>query len=314
MNTELLKRLYSQFSQYESWLNKQALSVHTKRAYRSRINHFLVFLATAGVDYSEVLEDAQTRRRAVDDYKRHLQQEVNATSATINTTLSSIDYFCKFLGVEPVGVSREAALRQTRQALTAEEQERFLAAVQRARFSKYRALAHLLLYTGIRLGECAALNVEDVSTDSSPPSISIRSSRKNRSRSIALNHTTAAALGEWLSERAALSGGASDEAVFVNRQGKRISSAGLDLVIRKLGQAAHLELSAQVLRCTCLMGLLLAGNDLRLVARIGGHKRLETTRRYCLPSITICQEDGLTERVDDDLRETKQAPTDCNIL
>jgi integrase/recombinase XerC len=39
-----------------------------------------------------------------------------------------------------------------------------------------------------------------------------------------------------------------------------------------------------VLRHTCLTSLVRSGNDLVLVAEIAGHKRLETTRRYSLPS------------------------------
>jgi site-specific recombinase XerD len=39
------------------------------------------------------------------------------------------------------------------------------------------------------------------------------------------------------------------------------------------------------LRHTCLTNLVRRGSDLVLVAEIAGHKRLETTRRYSLPSI-----------------------------
>jgi site-specific recombinase XerD len=46
-----------------------------------------------------------------------------------------------------------------------------------------------------------------------------------------------------------------------------------------------LDLSAHVLRHTCLTNLVRRGNDLVLVAEIAGHKRLETTRRYSLPSV-----------------------------
>ena len=56
-------------------------------------------------------------------------------------------------------------------------------------------------------------------------------------------------------------------------------------MIRQLGQDANLELSAHVLRHTCLTNLVRGGNDLVLVAEIAGHKRLETTRRYSLPSL-----------------------------
>jgi site-specific recombinase XerD len=56
------------------------------------------------------------------------------------------------------------------------------------------------------------------------------------------------------------------------------------LIIRRIGADAHLELSAHMLRHNCLTNLVRHGNDLVLVAEIAGHKRLETTRRYSLPS------------------------------
>jgi site-specific recombinase XerD len=66
---------------------------------------------------------------------------------------------------------------------------------------------------------------------------------------------------------------------------QRLSARAIDLVIRRIGVDARLELSAHVLRHTCLTNLVHGGNDLVLVAEIAGHKRLETIRRYCLPSI-----------------------------
>jgi site-specific recombinase XerD len=39
-----------------------------------------------------------------------------------------------------------------------------------------------------------------------------------------------------------------------------------------------------VLRHTCVTNLVRSGNDLVLVAELAGHRRLETTLRYSLPS------------------------------
>ena len=290
MNAELLKSLYAQFVEYDAWLNKQALSMHTKRAYKSRLNHFLVFLATSNLDYSKVLTDARARSQAVTNYREYLLEDLGSSPTSINTTLSSIDHFYKFLGLEATGVIREEKRRGSPRALTGEEQARLLWTVERLAAKKHRALGLILIHTGIQLGECAALNVEDISLQSGQPSITINSNRKNRSRCIALNESTATALREWLTERAATFRKNSDRAVFLNPRGKRITTAGLDLIIRKIGQSARLDLSAQVIRHTCLMTLLLKGNDVRRVARISGHKRLETTRRYCLPTITLLEE------------------------
>ena len=75
-----------------------------------------------------------------------------------------------------------------------------------------------------------------------------------------------------------------DGALFVGRQGGRLTARSIDRVVRKIGALAGLDLSAHVLRHTCVTNLVRAGNDLVLVAELAGHRRLETTRRYSLPS------------------------------
>ncbi len=76
-----------------------------------------------------------------------------------------------------------------------------------------------------------------------------------------------------------------------------MSTSALDLIVRNVGQDAGIELSAHVLRHTLLTALVRNGNDLVLVAEIGGHKRLETTRRYTLPTVGNKQLalEGITE-------------------
>jgi hypothetical protein len=66
--------------------------------------------------------------------------------------------------------------------------------------------------------------------------------------------------------------------------GLRLTPRSVDRVVRGVADRAGLELSAHVLRHTCVTNLVRAGNDLVLVAELAGHRRLETTRRYSLPS------------------------------
>ena len=63
-----------------------------------------------------------------------------------------------------------------------------------------------------------------------------------------------------------------------------MSTSGLDLIVRKIGECCGIALSAHILRHTLLTNLVRNGNDLVLVAEIGGHNKLETTKRYSLPS------------------------------
>ena len=75
-----------------------------------------------------------------------------------------------------------------------------------------------------------------------------------------------------------------EPALFLNPQGRRMSTAGLDQIVRKVGDACGLPVSAHRLRHTLLTNRVRNKTDLVIVAEIGWHKKLETTRQYTLPS------------------------------
>ena len=100
-------------------------------------------------------------------------------------------------------------------------------------------------------------------------------------REVPLNSSCRHALTDWLHDRAAADG---EQALFTGPQGRRLSARAVDLVVRNVAARAEIKLSAHTLRHTCVTNLVRSGNDLVLVAELAGHRRLETTRRYSLPS------------------------------
>jgi integrase/recombinase XerC len=58
-------------------------------------------------------------------------------------------------------------------------------------------------------------------------------------------------------------------------------------VIRGFGRESGVTLSSHRLRHTCLTRLVRAGVDIVTVAEIAGHSRIETTRRYSLPTADV---------------------------
>jgi site-specific recombinase XerD len=63
-----------------------------------------------------------------------------------------------------------------------------------------------------------------------------------------------------------------------------LSKRSVDDVVRGLGEDAGVKLSAHILRHTFLTRMVRQASDLVLVAELAGHRRLETTLRYSLPS------------------------------
>jgi integrase/recombinase XerC len=106
----------------------------------------------------------------------------------------------------------------------------------------------------------------------------------NTYREVPLNAEVRAAVDTWLEQRKKVTAQQDEMALFLTKRGTRLATRTIDDVLRRLGKDAHLDLSAHVLRHTCLTNLVRNGNDLVLVAELAGHRRLETTRRYSLPS------------------------------
>jgi site-specific recombinase XerC len=145
---------------------------------------------------------------------------------------------------------------------------------------KERAIVAIFLETGIRLSECAALNVCDLAISDSLGKLNIYNKRNSSCREVQLNEAARAPLQAWLKERNDRFALSEKSALFVNYLGERISTAGLDFLIRKIGIRARMNLSAQILRDTCLATLARNSKDPFLVAEIGGFKQLDSSRKY----------------------------------
>jgi site-specific recombinase XerD len=271
---------------YKDWLARQPLSGHTRRAYGVRVGQYLMYLGITPSKYGDPLREPHACDYAVRDYKAFLKTTRKARPTSVNLSLAAIDHFYRFLGLGQPNVRREELPQQAPRALDKEEQKRFLRAVERCPSARDRAIMLLLFYTGLRVGECVNLNVEDVPLSARKGLVIVRAGKGDVYREVPLNAEARNALQTWQEERVRQFPDTKETALCLNRQGHRLSARSVDMLVRKLGQDAALEagISAHILRHTCLTNLVRNGNDLVLVAEIACHKRLETTRRYSLPS------------------------------
>jgi integrase/recombinase XerC len=228
------------------------------------------------------LVDPRARDYAARDFKRCLKAERRWKPASVNLALAAVDHFNRFLGLGPANVKREPLAQTAPRALSEEQQRALLWAAEASR-ARDRAIVVLLLYTALRLHELASLDVEDVSVSARKGLLVVRSGKGDVYREIPLNRPCRDALDGWLKQRRP----ADDDhepALFVGPRGGRLTPRSIDREERGVAGRAGLELSAHVLRHTCVTNLVRGGNDLVLVAELAGHRRLETTRRYSLPS------------------------------
>lgn len=146
----------------------------------------------------------------------------------------------------------------------------------------------LTIQTGLRISELIALDCQDITLSTGANVHTIRKGRKTRQTP--LTPTIRTVLKAWLSERA----GAPDDPLFPTRTGTRLSR---DAVEHRL--AIHLHTAAasrpsiatkhitiHTLRHTAAMRLLLAGNDITVIALWLGHEQISTTNIYLHADMT----------------------------
>jgi site-specific recombinase XerD len=184
--------------------------------------------------------------------------------------------------VRPAGRAPRGAAQERAAGDHRGEQRRLLRIAERAK-ARDRAVVVVLLYTGLRLAELIALDVDDVKTSARKGLVVVRSGKGDAYREVPLNALVRQVLDEWLAERKTRAA-EGERAAFVGRSGRRLSKRSVDDVVRGLGKDAGVQLSAHILRHTFLTRMVRQGSDLVLVAELAGHRRLETTRRYSLPS------------------------------
>ena len=146
---------------YEAWLERQPLSENTRRAYRVRAGQYLEYLSVTPAEYGNSLEDAHARDYAVRDFKAYLKMVRKAKPSSVNLSLAAVDSFYRFLGLGKPEVRREELPGAAPKALSPEEQKRFLRAVERSEETRDRAIAKMLFYAGLRIGELTKLDVSD---------------------------------------------------------------------------------------------------------------------------------------------------------
>jgi len=269
---------------FERWLAGRPLAERSRREYARNVRAFCAWLADtpdrAGWQ-GDPLTDPLARDHAVRDFRRYLQVERRAAASTVNLALASLDALYRCLGLGRPHVRRDKPALAGPRALDEAGQRRLLRAAEAAPI-RPRSLVMLMLFTALRISETVALDVDDVRI-MTRKGVLVVLGKGDVQREVPLNALVRQVLDEWLEQRKDIAADG-ERALFVSRTGGRLSARSADRDVRLVAAAAGLQLSAHTLRHTCLTALVRRGNDLVMVAELAGHQKLETTRRYTLPS------------------------------
>jgi site-specific recombinase XerD len=274
-------------------LQAQGRSPLTIMGYGSDLGHFVIwYQQTNGQPLVDLFTPTDVR-----EYKAWLQSNQRAAPATINRRLAALRAYGAWLvesglaefnpaaaarGVReqataPRGLDKAAQMRITR------ELERGLLAARsdsaRREAARNNAIGILLVNTGLRVAELCALVVDDLTMGERSGHLVVRSGKGDKLREVPLNINARKALADWLARRPAGPG-----PVFTSKHRTALQPRAIQRILEVVGRRAGVELSPHTLRHTFAHNLVNAGVSLDRVAALMGHSKLETTRRYTIPS------------------------------
>jgi integrase/recombinase XerC len=259
-------------TEYLQKLERAPLSANTKRAYASRVAAFLEWLP-------EDSDLAEERDFVIRDYRQHLKDAHRAPS-TVNSHLDAVGHFCLALNLGTPNARHERLPQASPRALEPREQTLFLRAAEKADSLRDRAIGLLGFYSGLRVAEISALNLSDVVLSARKGQITVWHGKGDHHRELPLHPEARSAISDWLKAR----GESNSDALFLNQRGARLSSRSICEIVAQLGASVGLEITTHTLRHTFGTNLVRQGTDVVIVAEMLGHSRLESTRRYSLPS------------------------------
>ncbi len=136
------------------------------------------------------------------------------------------------------------------------------------------AIVEVFLQTGLRIGELAALTVDDIKETE----LHVAAQEGHAERTVPLNKAAKEALNRYLEIRGNKT---ANKSIFITKTGKTLLIRNIRTAIDRYFRIAGIE-DAKVndLRHTFIAHHLMAGTPITTLSKLVGHKRLSTTEKY----------------------------------
>lgn len=266
------------FLQYVA--TEKGYSQNTVAAYRNDLTQMAAFIAA---------EQAKDSIRSYDEllksYLLNLREKRYSAATTARKVASARSFF-KFM-VDSGRMRRNPTenlpaphvSRHSLRFLSSSEYERLLAEAARLSTPEARRdvmMLELLYATGLRISELVSLNVADIDVEQKRVHI-------NSGRQAPFDRGLSMILGNFLrNDRLDLLYDETEQALFLNRRGKRLTRQGFWQIVKDYASRAGLggRVTPRTLRHTFARHKLQDGADLRQLQQLLGHAYISSTRVY----------------------------------
>jgi len=285
-------------------IGQRSASPNTIAAYRHTFCLLLRFATDRTSTTPSELDIAELDAPLIAAFLEHLERVRGNSTATRNNRLAAIHSLFTYLALHhpehAATIQRVLAIPPKRTEknlltyLTDPEADALLQACNQATWIGRRdhAMLALTIQTGLRISELTGLVCQDITLGTGANVHTIGKGRKERRTP--LISATRTVLKAWLRERA----GTPEAPLFPTTTGKRLSRDAIEhrLAIHLATAAASCpsittkHATMHTLRHTAAMRLLLAGNDITVIALWLGHEQITTTQIYLHADMTHKQQ------------------------
>jgi len=258
------------------------LSNNTLQSYKRDIDQYITYLGEMNLKAIE-----NTNKTTVIEYLLNLQKKGRATS-TISRNLASIRSFYQYLSrINIIEADPTANLESPKiekklpQILSTKEVELLLDQPKCIDLKGFRdkAMLEVLYATGIRVSELISLDMNDANFEVGY----IRCNKGSRERIVPIGTMALSALKEYQDKaRHLMIQDFSEQALFVNINGKRLTRQGFWKIIKQYKNLAKIakDITPHTLRHSFAAHLLENGADLRSIQEMLGHSDISSTQIY----------------------------------
>jgi integrase/recombinase XerC len=266
---------------FEQLTVEKRASEHTVKSYQRDIKHLTNYCTNKSIPQWADLKQSDIRSHIAN---RHRQ---GIGSSSLQRELSAIRSFYNFLLKKCLADSNPAqyvkAPKQARKLPKTLDVDQITGLLEAGTNSvlEIRDLAMFELFysSGLRLGELAALNLNDI--DLADNSLMVRLGKGGKSRMLPIGSKAVIAINNWLEQRLK-NVAATESAVFISTRGTRLGERSIELRLelwcKKKGIAEHIH--PHMLRHSFASHLLESSQDLRAVQELLGHSNISTTQIY----------------------------------
>ena len=262
--------------------NEKKLSDNTLQSYKRDLKQFKRYLESYGLRFDRV------KKEDIEDYIKEMSEQEKKKPASISRSIASLRSFYQFVvkkkkvKVDPTkDIKAPKVDKRVPSVLTAEEVELLLEQPKDIDLKGIRdkAMLEFAYATGMRVTEIISLNLDDVNLDEGY--VTCRSG--NKQRNIPLGKMSLEALKEYIEEaRDILIKSESEQALFVNINGGRLTRQGFWKIIKYYKEQAHItkDITPHVLRHSFATHLLQNGADIKAIQAMLGHSDISSTQVY----------------------------------